>query len=195
MIEDVVNKAKDLQNNESEGQASFLPDISKFHQELVKYIKKFVDLAKVNKVSGVDYKELKDLGEGLQEFYFKVRDTSLILVSRDELYLTDYSGKMRGNPAYIFHDGDPLNTPIIEILVFMDPINSKFYSVSWFSTNGKKPIIVNRFLDEDAGADAAEAILNFFYSQLRTWKEKPSRNEFCSVQSKNGQLGFLTEQT
>ncbi|MFZ3151139.1 MAG: hypothetical protein WA116_05565 [Anaerolineaceae bacterium] len=195
MIEDVVNRAKALQDYESQELASFLPDISKFHHDLVKNLKTFVDLAKVNKVSGVNYKEFKDLGEGLREFHFTVRDINLILILRDEINSTDFTGKSRGNPAYIFFDGDPSNTPIIEILIYKDSTNSKLYSVSWFSTKGKKPITGIRNLDEDAGADVAEEVLNYFYRQSMTWREQPSRDEFCSSSSKKGKFGFLSEQS
>jgi hypothetical protein len=195
MIEDVVNEAKALQDYESKELASLLPDISKFHQDLVNNLKTFVDLAKENKVSGVNYKELKDLGEGLREFHFTVRDINLILILRNELYSTDINGKLKGNPAYVFYDGDPSFTPIIEILIYKDSTNSKLYSVSWFSTKGKKPITGIRNLDNDAGADVAEAVLNYFYRQSMTWREKPSRDEFCSSSSKKGQFGFLSEQS
>ena len=195
MIDDIVSRAKYLQDKEYEEMSSIQPDISKFQLDLVEGLKSFVDLAKKNQVSGVDYKELKNPGEGTREFYFQVREENYVLVMVDEIYPMDITGKIIGNLAYLYFDGHLSNTPIIEISIYKDSTNGKFCSVSWFTTNDKNTITGNFNLDENSGVKVAEDILRFIYRQSRCWKSAPSRADFKSNKSKKVNLGFLAEQS
>lgn len=193
MIDDVVTRAKYLQEKEYKEMSSIQPDISKFQLDLIEGLKTFVYLAKEKEVSGVNFRELKDLGEGTREFCFQVCEVDLVLVMRDEVYPTDFSGKNIGNLAYLYYDGDYSFTPIIEISIYKDSTDAKFFSVSWFTTNGKKMITGNLNLDENSGEKVAESIIRFFYERARCWKSAPSRADFSSNKSKKGNIGFLAE--
>lgn len=191
MINDVITRARTKQDKEYKEKSSIQPDLIKFQQDLVEGFKTFVNLAIENNVSGVGIKEFNDLGEGIREFCFQVDEEDFVLVMRDDIYPTDFTKKKIGNLTYVYYDGDILYTPIIEIQIYKDLDNSKFYSVSWFSTNGKKPITGDMNFDENSGLKVAEAILNYFYNRQKCWKEKPSREGFSSKKSKKGNIGFL----
>jgi hypothetical protein len=193
MIEDAVSRAKFLQDQKCDVISSLRPDISKFHLDLVEGIKLFITLAKEKEIDGVSVKNLKDLGEGVREFCFQVDDNNLALAMREEVYPLDFKDECLGNNAYLYYDGDPSDTPIIEISLYKNSNDEKLYSVSWFTTNEKKPITGNEKLNNTAGKKAAEAIVRFFYNQSKRWKSAPTREGFCSQKSKKGKMGFLEE--
>ena len=139
----------------------------------------------------MDFEKIKDLGKGTREFCFQVRDVYLVLVLRDEIYPIDLKEEKLGNLSYLYYDGSEKDSPIIEISIYKDLRDSRFCAVSWFSTEGKKPITGNISLDENTGERAAEEILRFFYNQSRCWRNKPTREDFRSNNSKKGNLGFL----
>jgi len=191
MMDEIVSRVKYLQDKDYKERSSIQPDILKFQEDLVESIKTFVNLALENRVSGVNIKELNDLDEGIKEFNFQVDHEDFVLVMRDDVYPTDFTGKNIGNIAYVYYDGDFSYTPIIEISIYKNSENSKFYSASWFSQDGKKMITGDRNLDENSGVNVAEVIINYFYNRQRCWKYKPSREEFSSKKSKKGKIGFL----
>jgi len=108
MFDDIVSKAKYLQDKEFEEMSSIQPDILKFQQDLVKGLKSFVDLAKDKEVTGVDYDELKDLGEATKEFRFQIKEVDYVLVMREEVSQIDLESKNIGNLSYLYVDGDYL---------------------------------------------------------------------------------------
>lgn len=191
MIEGVVAQAKYLQEQKLKQIESFLPKITKFHLDIVDSIKKFVCLAKENEIEGVEIKSSENLGEGVSVLLFQVDDRNLIFVMREDIYQINLIDEDLGNVAYLFFDGDSNFTPIIEILAYKNSKDETFFSVSWFSSEGKKPLTGNGILDVTAGNQAAEAVLRYFYNQSKCWNPKPTRENFSSQKSKKGKMGFL----
>lgn len=190
MIDEIIKRAKYLQDKEYKEMTSFQPDISKFQLDLVEGLKSFVDLAKEKEVTGVDYKELKDLGEGTREFRFQVIEVDYVLVMKEKVFQIDFTSKNIGNLAYLYFDGDYSNTPHIEISIYKDSTNAKFCSASWFSNNNKKMITGNLKLDKNSGVKVAESIISFFYRLVWYWIDKPSREDFSSKKSKKGTMDY-----
>ena len=191
MIEDVVARAKYLQDKYNTESSSLRPEILKFHHNLIEGLITFVNLAKEKGIVGVNFKDIKDLGEGVKEFCFQIDEDNLALVMRNEVYPIDFKNEYLGNNAYIYYDGDSSFTPAIEISIYKDSNDIKFYSISWFASDKKKTITGDIKLDETAGINTAEKIVRFFYNRSRCWKNKPTREDFSSHMSKKGKTGFL----
>ena len=199
MIDDVISRAKYLQDEENKEISLFQPDILKFQTDLVESIKSFVNLAIEKEITGVSFEELNDIGKGVREFSFQIDDVDLVLVMRKEIYPIGFDGKKIGNLAYLYSDGDISFTPRIEIstyrdLTYPDSTKAKFISASWFSTNEKKPLSGDLPLNEKSVVEIAEIIIRSFYNYNKCWKEAPSREDFRSNKNKKGKMGFLAEQ-
>lgn len=175
MLDEMINRFKNYQDDYQSKSDAFARDIQKFHQEFISGIQKFIDLGFEKGLVGIQINNISD-----KEIKIKINDIDWLITLRDDIAYSSESSNIFTNRIYCYMMDDLTSKPFYIIEFFKDG-QSFQYKIYLKIEAGLKPILVNN----QSGEDIALHLIEQIYLIKVVWNNSPLKDQSKSA------LGFL----
>jgi hypothetical protein len=185
-----IEKLKEGQEQLDRRRDALIAVFDTFRGGFFKRIEGFIKEANGSNLRGV--KELKRCNETEEyvEYTCTINNVDLNLVASYHVSPLDAFTNTLAAKILVYLDDEDDEQPHQELIIFEGPGDEYEYSMRWFPREGFGWLKARSPITESSGAEAAEIMLDHFYSLQRYWRERPPLGAVRQGKAGSRTIGF-----